>query len=100
LGFRGAPPTLVHVIQHDVYEKVCGVIDACTLYSQRSQLFGQSVPAKELPNVNVTNFQSTDVLERIEWDGTIKGELLVAFDQSGSSVWSKSEAGDFGEGGV
>jgi hypothetical protein len=61
-------------------------------------LFGQSIPAKELPNINVTDFQSTDVLERVKWDGTVKGKLLVAFDQSSSSIWSKSEAGDLGEG--
>jgi hypothetical protein len=65
LSFRGAPPTLVHIIQHNVYEKVCGVVDSCAFHSQRSQLFGQSIPAKELPNINVTYFQSTDVLERV-----------------------------------
>jgi hypothetical protein len=61
-------------------------------------LFSQSIPAKELPNVNVTDFQSTYVLERVEWNGTVKREFFITFDQSGPSIWSKSEAGYLGEG--
>jgi hypothetical protein len=60
-------------------------------------LFGETIPAKELPYVNVTDFQSTDVLENVKWDSTIKWEFFVAFDQPGSSVRGESEAGDLGE---
>jgi hypothetical protein len=51
-----------------------------------------------LSYIYVTDLQSTDVLEHIEWDSTIEWELFVAFDQPGSPIGSKSEARDLGEG--
>jgi hypothetical protein len=98
LGFRGAPPSLVGVIKHDIDEDVRWIVNSCALHYQRPQLLSKSIPTKELPEVDITDFQSTYVLERVERNCGVERELLIAFYKSCPSIWCKSKTWDFGEG--
>jgi len=80
LGLRGATPTLIHVIQHNINQDICRVIKAGTLDRKGPQLVGELVPAEKLPKVNVAHFKGLDVFENIQWHGRVKGKLLVTSD--------------------
>jgi len=100
LCFRGTSPTFVHIVKHNIDEKIRWVINARALHRQGPQLLCKFIPAKKLSDVNITDFQGTNILEGDEGNGTIEWELFVTFDQPGSAVWSESEAWNLGEGGV
>jgi hypothetical protein len=84
----GCPtPSLIHVIQYDINQNICWVVDASTLERKGSELLGKSVPPEELPEIDVANLERLHVLEHIQWYCRVKGKLLVALDEAGSPVW-------------
>jgi len=60
-------------------------------------LVSQTIPAAELAKVHVYDLELLDILESKQGDGSIKGKLLIPFDQSCPVIWSKSQGGQFGE---
>jgi hypothetical protein len=100
LALGCAAAALVHVVQHNINQDVCRVVHAGALEGQGPELLGEPVPAKELPEVNVANLEGLYVLEHVEGDRRVEGELLIALDEPRAPVRRQPQARDFCEGGI
>jgi hypothetical protein len=87
LTLGGSATPLVHIIQYNIDQDICRVIDAGTLEREGSKLLGKSVPTKKLPEIYVAHLERLYVLEHIQWHCGVEGKLLVALDEPGSPVW-------------
>jgi len=78
---RRSPPSLVHVVEHDIDQEIREVVNTASLDSQATQLLGQTIPSIHLSKVQIRDLESADVLESKKWYSSIKWKLLVAGDQ-------------------
>jgi hypothetical protein len=90
--------TLVNIIQHNVDEKVSGVVNTCSLHSQAAKILGQAVPSIELPKVDVVYLERRDILEGEQGDRSIEWKLFISRNQTGLVVRREPQARDFGKG--
>ena len=63
-------------------------------------MIGESIPPKEMTKVQVADFKGLDVLEYVERNSGIEGELFVTADQASAPVRSQLQAWNLGEGRV
>jgi hypothetical protein len=62
----GSPPaSLVHVIQDNINENVCRIVDARTLDSQGTELLRNTIPTKKLSKIDAANLQSLKIFEYV-----------------------------------
>jgi hypothetical protein len=66
LRFGNPSATFVHIIQHNIDQDICRIFNTGTFERQRAQLIGKTIPAKELSEIDTTDFESLQVLENIE----------------------------------
>jgi hypothetical protein len=60
---RGSPAALVDVVKHNVDDKIRRIINTCSLDGKAAKVLSKPVPTIELPEINVVDFQCSDVLE-------------------------------------
>jgi hypothetical protein len=74
--FGRTAASLVHVIQHDVDQKVCRIVDTSSLDCKAAQVVRETVPSIELAEVDIVNLESRDIFESMQRYCTVERELL------------------------
>jgi len=86
--------TLVHVVQDDIDKKVSGIVNTCSLDSKTAKVFGQAVPAIELPKVYIVNLKRSDILESEQRDGGVEGKFFITRNETSFVVRRQPQAGN------
>jgi len=83
-----------------VDEEIRQIVNTSTFKSQTSQLFCQSIPAKDLAEICICDLQRAQVLEDIDRYSAVEWELLVASNAPYAMIEGQLQAGNLGECGV
>jgi hypothetical protein len=89
--FGRTAASLVHVIQHDVDQKVCRIVDTSSLDCKAAQVVRETVPSIELAEVDIVNLESRDIFESMQRYCTVERELLKSGNEASFVVWRESE---------
>jgi hypothetical protein len=89
LRLGAAPPPLIHIIQNNIDQDVGRVIDTRPLQCQGANLLSNAVPSEALSEVDPANLQRLQILEDVKRHSRVKGELLIATNQSRSPIRSQ-----------
>jgi len=83
-----------------VDKEVRQIVNTSAFESQTSQLFCQSIPAKDLAEICICDLHRAQVLEDIDRYSAVERELLIASNAPYAVVEGQLQAGNLGECGV
>lgn len=79
-SFGRSSASLVYVVQYNIDEKVCRIIDTSALDGEAAKVLGEAVPSVKLAEIDIVDLESRNVLEREQGHGRVEWELLVSCD--------------------